>query len=239
MITWGAFGARRELHNHMLACHPSAMLTLSIISQKGGSGKTTVALNLAVASELAGNAALVVDLDPQASAAAWFDSREPGTPVVISAQAARLGEVLETARDHGAALTLIDTAPHAESAALAAARAADLILVPCRPSILDLRAISASHDIARLAGTPASVVICGAPPRGTLATEAETALKGQGLSLAPVRIGHRAAFVHAVTAGQGVQEYEPRGKAASEITRLYHWVHAHVSQIDLLTGTGI
>ena len=113
------------------------MLTIAIVSQKGGVGKTSLALNLAVAAELAGHAALIVDLDPQASAAAWSDSREARAPVVVSAQAARLAEVLTTAREHGAVLCLIDTAPHAEAPALAAARAADLVLVPCRASILD------------------------------------------------------------------------------------------------------
>ena len=108
------------------------MLIIAIVSQKGGAGKTTLALNIAVASELADRSAVVVDLDPQASAAAWADSREAEAPVVVSAQAARLAEVLDTAREHGAALTLIDTAPHAEAAALTASRAADLVLVPCR-----------------------------------------------------------------------------------------------------------
>ena len=213
------------------------MLTIAIVSQKGGAGKTTLALNLAVASELADRSAVVVDLDPQASAAAWADSREAEAPVVVSAQAARLAEVLDTAREHGAALTLIDTAPHAEAAALTAARAADLVLVPCRPSILDLRAVSASHDIAKLAGTPAAAVLCAIPARGSLATEAQSALEAyDGLPVAPVRIGHRATFVHAMTAGQGAQEYEPRGKAAREIARLLDWTHAQASQPDLLTG---
>ena len=82
------------------------MLTVALVSQKGGSGKTTLAINLAVAAELAGHPAAVIDLDPQASAAAWGDSRETETPVVVSAQAARLADVLDTAREHGAALTL-------------------------------------------------------------------------------------------------------------------------------------
>ena len=128
-------------------------------------GKTTLTLNLAVAAELVGQTALIVDLDPQASATAWPDSREPEPPVVVSAQAARLAEVLMTAREHDAALCLIDTAPHAESPALAAARAADLVLVPCRPSILDLRAVTASQTIAQLAGTPAAAVLSGVPAR--------------------------------------------------------------------------
>ena len=211
------------------------MLTIAIVSQKGGVGKTSLALNLAVAAELAGHAALIVDLDPQASAAAWSDSRE-AAPVVVSAQAARLAEVLATGREHGAALCFIDTAPHAESPALAAARAADLVLVPCRASILDLRAVTASQTIAQLAGTPASAVLCGVPARGSLADEAQATLEAHGLPVAPVRIGYRAAFVHAATVGQGVQEYEPQGKAMCEISRLYEWTYSQASQFALLTG---
>ena len=220
----------------MTACHHARMLTVALISQKGGAGKTTLAINLAIASELAGRPAVVVDLDPQASAATWGDSHEAEAPVVVSAQAARLAEVLATAHEHGAALTLIDTAPHAEAAALAAARAADLVLVPCRPSVLDLRAVTASQDIARLAGTPAAAVLCAVPARGPLAGEAQSALEAYGLPVAPVRIGQRAAFVHAMTVGQGAQEYEHGGKAAREIARLYDWTLAQASQPDLLTG---
>ena len=89
--------------------------------------------------------------------------------------------MLATAREHGAALAIIDTAPHAEAAALAAARAADLVLVPCRPSVLDLRAVTASQDIAKLAGTAAAAVLCAIPARGTLAAEAQSALEAYGL----------------------------------------------------------
>lgn len=212
------------------------MLTIAVVSQKGGAGKTTLALNLAVASERAGYAALVVDLDPQASAAAWSDSREAETPVVVSAQAARLTEVLATAREHDAQLCIVDTAPHAESAALAAARVADLVLVPCRPSILDLRAVTASRDVAALAGTAAVAVLSAVPPRGSLSSEAQDALRAHNFVVAPIRIGHRAAFVHAATAGQGVQEYEPQGKAAREIARLYEWTYRQASQPELLSG---
>ena len=196
----------------MSACHYVYMLTIAIVSQKGGVGKTSLALNLAVAAELTGRAALIVDLDPQASAAAWADSREAGSPVVVSAQAARLGEVLTTARDHDAALCLIDTAPHAESPALTAARAADLVLVPCRASILDLRAVTASLAIAQLASTPVSAVLCGIPARGSLADEAQATLEAHGLPVAPVRIGHRAAFVHAATIGQASKSTSRAGK---------------------------
>ena len=200
------------------------MQTLSVISQKGGAGKTTLALNLAVASELAGSPAVLVDVDAQSSAAAWGDSRDAESPVVVSAQAARLAEVLATAREHGARLCIIDTAPHAQSDALNAARAADLVLVPCRPSVLDLRAIGASADVAALARTRAVAVLCAVPPGGALADEAEEALRAARLDVAPVRVGHRAAFVHAATAGAGVLEHAPESKAAEEVRALYAWV---------------
>src|SRR5712692_9312549 len=98
------------------------MKTIAILSQKGGAGKTTLAVHLGVAAEAAGKLVAIIDLDPQASAAGWKDLRQAETPVVVSAQASRLTQVLETAAKHGAALAIIDTAPHSESAALAAAR---------------------------------------------------------------------------------------------------------------------
>ena len=208
------------------------MRTVAVIAQKGGAGKTTLAMNLAVASERAGAPTAIVDVDPQASAAAWGDSREAETPVVVSAQAARLAEVLATAREHGAALCIIDTAPHAQADALNAARAADLVLVPCRPSVLDLRASGASADVAALARTRAVAVLCAVPPRDPLADEAEEALRGAGLDVAPVRVGQRAAFVHAATAGAGVLEHAPGSRAADEVQALYEWVVEAMMRVE-------
>lgn len=196
------------------------MKTISIISQKGGAGKTTLALNLAGAAEALGWRTVVVDLDPQASAKGWHDHRNKDAPVVISAQASRLGDVLDTAREHGADLCIIDTAPHSETTALAAARAADLILIPCRPAILDLRAISSSVDLVQIAKRPGLIVINAAPPRGGLADQAEEAIRAYDLPVAETRISQRAALVHALTAGKTVTEYEPEGAAAQEIRAL-------------------
>src|SRR6516162_6805684 len=109
------------------------MKVLAILSQKGGAGKTTLALHLAVEAQRLGLTTAVIDLDPQASAASWGDGRQQESPVVVSAQASRLNQVLSAAKEADARLAIIDTAPHSESAALAAAREADLILIPCRP----------------------------------------------------------------------------------------------------------
>lgn len=203
------------------------MKTLAVISQKGGSGKTTLTLNLAVAAEQAGLTTAIIDLDPQASARAWAKSRQEETPAVISAHASQLDDVLETADNNGAAMTLIDTAPHSERDALAAARSADLILIPCRPAILDLRSMGSTKELADLAKTPALAVINSAPPRGHLAGEASEAIQQYGLEVLPVVVAHRAAFVHSLTLGQTVLEYEPNGKAASEILELFMLLCKH------------
>jgi chromosome partitioning protein len=201
------------------------MKTVAVESQKGGSGKTTTTLNLAVAAGQAGKAVVVIDLDPQASAAGWKDSRTTEAPVVVSVPPARLPQALQAALEGGADLALIDTAPHAESAALAAAKAADLILIPTRPGILDLRAIGTTADLVKIAGKPAFVVLNAIPPGATrLIEDARAAAAVHGLEVAPVVIEQRAALSHSLTAGQTAQEYEPHGKAAEEIARLYAWL---------------
>ena len=116
------------------------MKVVSVISQKGGAGKTTLALHLAVASSTAGRNTAVLDLDPQASAAKWADRRAAELPVVRSAHASRLQHELRQIQQAGGELVMIDTAPHADRTALETAKASDLVLVPCRPSILDLEA---------------------------------------------------------------------------------------------------
>lgn len=200
------------------------MKTIAILSQKGGTGKTTMALHLAVAAEAAGHAAVVIDLDPQSSAAGWGEGRGEEGPTVVIAHAPRLSSILDAAASNGVALAILDTAPHSQADALAAAQAADAILIPCRPGILDLRAIGATVQIAKLAGKPAAVVLNACPPQGrALADEAEQAVRGYGLEVSPVRLIQRAAFAHSLAAGQTAQEYEPHGKAAEETHQLYEW----------------
>ncbi len=205
------------------------MYTLTLMAQKGGTGKTTLAIHLAVAAEQAGRRAALVDLDPQASAAGWGDHRGSDRPAVAAVPAARLGDALAAARGHGADLAIIDTAPHSQSAALAAARAADLALLPLRPGVLDLRALGTTADICQLAGAAAAVVLNQAPPRGPLADQAAEAAAAR-LEVAPCRVGARVAFQHSLTRGLGVLEHEPRGQAAREIRALFEWAWARLAR---------
>src|SRR4051812_34453714 len=113
------------------------MQVISVLMQKGGSGKTTLVESLAVAAKNAGQSVAIIDLDPQATACKWSDRRPDNAHddiAVISIQPARLKNALNDAREGGADLVIIDTPPRAADAAMAAAQAADLILIPSRPT---------------------------------------------------------------------------------------------------------
>ena len=200
------------------------MKTLAILSRKGGTGKTTIAIHLAVAAEQNRQTVALIDLDPQVSAVSWSDRRDSDTPVVISAHAARLPELLSKAEANGVDLALIDTAAHAETSALAAARAATYAVIPCRPASLDLLAIGATVDVVKLAKVPACLVFNGAPARGTLTNDARSAVAAYDIPAAPCSLGHRIAFVHALIDGLTVLESEPRSKAAREVNTLYEYL---------------
>ncbi len=200
------------------------MLVLSVISQKGGAGKTTLACSLAVAAERSGLAAVLVDLDPQGTASKWGELREADTPVVTAAATDRLAPVIEAARNAGATIAVVDTPPHSADAALAAARVADLVLIPCRPSTADLHAIGASIELVREAGSPALVILNACPVRNPLTEQAREAVTGYGLATAPVAVHQRIDHVHAFTAGQSAAEISPRSKAGREIGQLFAWL---------------
>ncbi|MET0251232.1 MAG: ParA family partition ATPase [Novosphingobium sp.] len=201
------------------------MPTIAIVSQKGGSGKTTVTVNLAVTATAAGRHVCVIDTDPQATAAAWGDWRENDRPEVMTSPPARLGKTIQAAVKAGAELILIDTPPHADAAAREAVKAADLVLIPTRPRAFDLHAVEATADLVSFAKKPAFVVFNAVPPRATLLiTEVSEFVEQLGLKICPVRLGERAAFHHYSSAGEVAGEGDPEGKAAGEVGELWQWV---------------
>ena len=204
------------------------MKTIAIVSQKGGSGKTTLALHLAVASAAGGRNTAVIDLDPQASAANWSDRRTAELPVVLSAHARRLPHEIRRVREIGGEMLYLDTAPHSDSAALEAARAADLVLVPCRPAILDLEAITNTLAFLRTTAKPVAVVLNAVAHTGQDAALAEEALAAHQVETCPARLGRHIAFARALISGQTAQEFEPDGKAAREIDCVHKFVCARV-----------
>jgi len=196
------------------------MRVLVIASQKGGVGKSTLAVHLATEAVAQKKRALILDLDPQGSAMEWADRRGDLPPDVSGANPASVAKEIERARAEGYNLVVIDTAPHADHAALQAARVADLVAIPCRPSTFDIAAISATLDLCRLANKPAVVVLNAAPIRSRVTAEAEEAINEKGGKVSPVIIRQRVAFQHCMIDGRTAAEYEPSGAAADEITRL-------------------
>lgn len=204
------------------------MKVIAIISQKGGAGKTTIAVHLAVQAASKGKSAIILDLDPQASATGWKDNRKEEKPEVASIQPARLSPVLDSLKKAGADFVFLDTAPHSENASLLAAQISDFILVPCRPAFLDLKAIESTANLIKLAGKKGFAVLNCVPPRGSISGEAGAVLSGYGLEVIPVQLGNRAAYTHSLAAGQAASEYEPNGKASEEINALYDFICVHV-----------
>ena len=203
------------------------MQVLAIIGQKGGSGKTTTALGLAVTASRAGRNVAVIDLDPQATAANWHDRRPPDlgeSPAVVSCQVGRLAQVLAAAEKEGAQLAIIDTPGKSTDAGVAAARVADLVLLPIQPQLFDIETLAAARDILMLAGNPAALVVVNrAAVRGRRHTETQEAVEAQGFRVCPTVIYARAAHGDAGNLGQAAAEYEPGCKAAIEMAELYSY----------------
>lgn len=197
--------------------------------KKGGVGKTTLAVNLAVAAEATGFSTILFDLDHQESAVTWSERRGADKPHVEFLTERRLPEGLAAAEKQGFALALIDTPPAAGPQALTAAQAADLVLVPCRASSVDLDAIRRTAQLVKSAGVPAFVVFNAAPPGATtLIEDARAIIEAVGLRAATIIVRERSAFRGAWPQGKAAAEIEPRGKAAGEISELMVWICAQL-----------
>jgi chromosome partitioning protein len=209
------------------------MFTISLVSQKGGTGKSTILLGLAVAAARAGHDVAVIDVDPQATAANWKDRREAENPAVVSAQASRLRQTLDVARDNGVEYAFVDTAGRLDDAALNAVRLSDLVLTPTRPSIPEVETLPKVKDMIALGGNrPTFVLLNGISPTATTAVlEVRNALHDlYGLESCPVHICQRNAYADCLVTGQAPQEVEPEGKAADELTRLFEFVCEFVNR---------
>ena len=143
---------------------------------------------------------------------------------MIDSPPPRLSAKIEQARGQGADFIVIDTPPHADSAARAAVEVADLVLIPCRPSAFDLAAIQTTVKLVQLLRKPAFVVFtAGSPNAPRMYQEAGELVEGFGTPACPIQIADRAAFRHASAEGRTVMEFEPNGKAADDIRHIYKW----------------
>ncbi len=202
------------------------MKTICLLSQKGGSGKSTIACSLAVCADSHDQGAVIIDLDPQSTATKWSERRDEKSPFVIPAQPIKLGDVIEEAREAGADIVLIDTAPHSTGAVSKAIELADLVLIPCRASVNDIDAIENSVQIAGYHKKDCAVVINGLPPNApNVFKDAKQAItESYGVKVLPTAICQRSDFVHSATEGKTPTDYAPNGKASGEIEALYQHI---------------
>ena len=206
------------------------MKSLAFLSQKGGSGKTTISIHIAIAACNAGEKVLLFDADPQGSASAWAQVRKFDFPTVKKATAGpQLPQLLDRAKSEDYSLVIFDTPPHTPAGVDIIARLADLIIIPCRPSVLDLAAIASSVNIAKASGKPAAFVLNSCNPRVAETQQSRKALERHTYPVATVEIGHRQAYSRALASGSSVVEFEPRGKAAQEITALWEWLKEQIN----------
>lgn len=201
---------------------------LALLAQKGGAGKTTLAVHLAVIAQQSGVRTLLVDCDPQRSTGGWWRAREAATPELVETAPDNLRAVAKAAATDGVELIVVDTRPSVERDTAEVARLADFCLIPTRPSILDLRAIGATVDVVKALSRRAAIILNACPAgRGvgeaTVTLEARNGLLSYNLPLVPQAVTVRAALAHALIDGRAVTEFEPGGKAASEMVKVWKW----------------
>lgn len=135
------------------------MRTIALLARKGGSGKTTCAIHMGVLAQAAGLRTMFFDLDPQRSLAAWWQSRAADSPALVETDARRLPELLRGAADEGYDLAVVDTPPAVTFDTARVAEAAELVLIPLRPSILDIYSVESTAAVIRATGTQSLVVL--------------------------------------------------------------------------------
>ena len=208
----------------------------TVAQQKGGAGKTTIVAHLAVAFRQMGLSVATVDTDPQGSLTRWIELRatQLDEPDIDHRQISgwrTANEVDRLAVEHD--IVLIDSAPHAETEARIAVRAASLVLLPVQPSPMDFWATEPTLEIARQERVPALLVLNRVPRRTRLAASVIAAMGELGADVSPAWLGSRIAFASTLMEGRGVTEASRAGAAADEIIALAEDLRGRV---NLLAG---
>jgi chromosome partitioning protein len=210
------------------------MKSVALLARKGGTGKTTCAIHMGVLAQAAGSKVAFIDLDPQRSLTAWWRSRAADTPILIESDARRLGEVLRVAASEGYDLVVIDTPPAVTFDTAQVAAAVDLVLIPLRPSILDIYAVENTAEVVKAAKAEALLVLNAChPPQGIgeapTTVEARKAMEGMSLPVAKTSLSQRMDYTRALNDGEAVNEFAPGSKAAIEMERLWREVQRRLS----------
>lgn len=205
------------------------MYIVAVVAEKGGVGKTTIALELAVSAVSDGQKVAVIDVDPQSTASQWNDRRQAEFPWVIATHAVRVAATLRQAKEQHIDIVVIDTPPHSGSDVVQAAGQSDLVVLPVEPHLFSLETVTKQAALLRAANDPLCFyVINKAPVQGSDAASAADYIEQQSYTVCPVFLHLRAAYRHAANVGQTSTEFDPSSKAAHEATQLYAWLKGFI-----------
>ena len=209
--------------------HPMRVIVFA--SQKGGAGKTTLCGHVAVQAERAGAGPVaLIDTDPQGSLAEWWNAREAETPLFVKTQFANLTDDLNQLRAQGIDLVFVDTPPAVTDTIREVVGYGDLVIIPTRPSLHDLRTVGATVDIIEDQDRPLIFVINAAIARARINSDAALALSQHG-TIAPVTVHHRLDFVTSMMDGRTVIETDPESHSAGEIAGLWDYILKRLSKV--------
>lgn len=207
------------------------MKVIAVASQKGGSGKTTLAGHLAVQAEMCGAGPVaLVDTDPQGSLSEWWNEREAETPLFARTSIDKLKADVERMSRMGIELLIIDTPPAITHTIATVLAVADLLIIPTRPSPHDLRAVGATVELAEGLDTPLIFAVNGATPRARITSEAAIALSQHG-TLAPSILHQRVDFASSMIDGRTVMELNPSSKSSEEVAKLWTYIHDRLNKV--------
>jgi len=205
------------------------MRTIAVIARKGGSGKSTVALHIALAAHLRGRRVFVADTDAQRSTSNVLRGRQGSGPDLAATSGAKLFALQISAARAGAELMVIDTPAVVEEELSHAIVAADLCLLVIRPTFLDLAAAAQTTDIVRRLRKPLLVVLNqAAPARAGIdppsVKRALQVLEMLRLPVVPTFLRSRAGYQSALDTGRSVEELEHQAEASQEVAGLWDFV---------------
>jgi chromosome partitioning protein len=198
------------------------MRTVAFVTQKGGSGKSTLASSLAVAAHEQGERVCVLDMDPQASLMNWAKTRALDDVPVVAVNATKLTSALEALGKQGVTLVIIDTPGADGPASSAAMKAADLNVIPARPSMFDLWASAQTRAALKESGGDYVFLLNQCPPaqQSARVDEGVAVLEAMGGLVSPLVLA-RVDYQEAARHGWGVTEINPNGAAAQEVRALW------------------
>jgi len=208
--------------------------TVTVNSRKGGAGKTTVSVSLAMAARQAGLKVVLADMDPLRSSTEILRSREEAASMLIETNAGKLWVLQETCKRNGCDLLIIDTPTQPESEIVQCMNHSDLVLAVARPTVLDLAAVKETIALVQRTGAPGLVVLNQCPPmrngeENPVVTQAVERLRFGQLPVAKSVLRSRIAYQHAFASNCGVTEWDAASDAAGDVLRLLAEISKHLT----------